>query len=80
MSRKARIAAVTIGVMGLVVAIGCATALYVAGNVIDEQQIDPEFRLLPLFGGVVLGVLVAIAGLATWIVGYVPAMKRSQSR
>lgn len=80
MSRRARIAAVTIGVTGLVVAIGCAVALYIAGNVIDERQIDPEFRLLPLFGAVVLGVLVAIVGLATWVVGYVPAKRRSQSK
>lgn len=66
------------GVLGLLIAIGCAATLYVAGIVIDEQQLDPEFRLIPLFAGIAIGASAAAAGFGTWIVGAVPATKSSR--
>jgi len=69
--------AITVGTVGLVAAIGCAVALYAAGIVIDEQQIDPGFRLLPLVAGIAVGILAALAGFGMWIVGYIPADRSS---
>jgi hypothetical protein len=75
MPRRVRIIAITVGIVGLVAAIGCAVTLYAAGTVIDEQQIDPGFRLLPLFAGIAVGIL---AGFGIWIVGYIPADRSSR--
>ncbi len=75
MPPRIRRIAFAIGVLGLLIAIGCAATLYVAGLVIDEHHIDPKFRLIPLFAGIAIGALAAGAGFGTWVVGYVPATK-----
>lgn len=52
--------------IGLVLFVGCAVAMYIAGVVIDEQRIDSNNSLDLLWLGLAIGPVITILG-AVWL-------------
>lgn len=63
---KDRVFPVMLIVVGCLIFVGAVIGLNVAGNVIDEQKLDPGDSLLPLWFGFLGGPVVAVLG-AGWL-------------